>query len=92
MARKLAVNTTIAGTTYEAGSVPPADVAKLITNPKAWGGDPADAGPPPMTGKGSGVNAWREYAAAQEVEVPDDADRDAIVQALVDAGKPVSAE
>lgn len=34
--KKLARNTTINGTTYEAGTVPPADVAKEITNPKAW--------------------------------------------------------
>jgi hypothetical protein len=89
MSKKLAVNTTIAGTTYPAGSVPPADVAKLITNPKCWEGDPAEAGPPPMSGKGSGVKAWADYAAANDVEVPEDADRDAIVQALVDAGVPV---
>lgn len=34
--KKLARNTTINGVTYEAGTVPPADVAKEITNPKAW--------------------------------------------------------
>lgn len=38
--RKLAVNVTVGSTTYEAGTVPPADVAKLIDNPKAWGDDP----------------------------------------------------
>lgn len=89
MSKKLAVNTTIAGATYEAGTVPPADVAKLITNPKCWEGDPADSGPPPMSGKGSGVKAWAEYAAAHDVEVAPDADRAAVVQALVDAGVPV---
>lgn len=41
--RKLAVNTTINGATYEAGTVPPADVAKQIDNPKAWGNDPGDS-------------------------------------------------
>lgn len=34
--KKLARNTTINGVTYEAGTVPPADVAKEINNPKAW--------------------------------------------------------
>jgi hypothetical protein len=34
--KKLARNTTINGVTYDAGTVPPADVAKEITNPKAW--------------------------------------------------------
>lgn len=43
MGQKLAMNTTVEGDTYKAGSVPPASVAKKITNPKAWGGDaPAD--------------------------------------------------
>lgn len=85
--RKLAVNTTIAGATYEAGSVPPADVAEQITNPACWGDVPsADDGPPPMSGKGSGVKAWADYAAANDVEVGEDASREDIVAALTDAG------
>lgn len=37
MSDKLAMNTTVDGETYEAGTVPPAAVAKKINNPKAWG-------------------------------------------------------
>lgn len=37
--KKLAVNVTVGGETYPAGSTPPADVAEQITNPKAWGED-----------------------------------------------------
>lgn len=36
MSKKLAMNTTLGDVTYKAGTVPPADVAKKITNPKAW--------------------------------------------------------
>lgn len=40
MSDKLAMNTTVDGETYEAGTVPPAAVAKKINNPKAWGLEP----------------------------------------------------
>lgn len=43
--KKLAVNVTVGGTTHEAGSVPPAEVAKQIDNPKAWEQD----GPKPAS-------------------------------------------
>jgi hypothetical protein len=39
---KLAVTVVVNGKVYEAGSEPPADVAKQITNPDAW---TAPAGP-----------------------------------------------
>lgn len=42
--RKLAVNTTVGGVTYEAGSTPDPEVAEQITNPAAWGEEPDDAG------------------------------------------------
>lgn len=69
-----------------------------ITNPSAWeqpdegddaGSDDAEAGAggdaaerPPTSGSGSGVGAWRTYAAARGVEVPDGATRDEIVAAV----------
>lgn len=40
MSRTLAVHTTVDGVTYPAGSTPPADVAKQIDNPTAWGDTP----------------------------------------------------
>ena len=46
MGKTLASNVHIDGTVYPAGSEPPADVAKRITNPKAWAaGDDADEAP-----------------------------------------------
>lgn len=56
----------------------------------ATGGKEREAGtPPPKAGHGSSAKAWAEYAAEQGVVVPEGANRDAIVAALVDAGKPV---
>lgn len=43
-------------------------------------------GLPPVTGAGSGVKAWLRYAASKGLELPADATRDSVVQALVDAG------
>lgn len=39
---------------------------------------------PPRGGDGSGIDAWRAYATAKGLEVPDDAKREDII-ALVDA-------
>lgn len=52
MSKKLAMNTTVEGETYKAGTVPSAEVAKKITNPKAWGGDAPEVGAENETGKG----------------------------------------
>ncbi|MEU7905309.1 hypothetical protein [Actinoplanes sp. NPDC049118] len=49
------------------------------------GGSPAVV-PPPRSGKGSGAEAWRAYAAAVHVTVADDADRGDIIAACVRAG------
>jgi hypothetical protein len=43
---------------------------------------------PPKNGAGSGVEAWRAYAEAHQVEVPADAKREQIWAALADAGVP----
>lgn len=45
MARRLKANVLVDGVLYRSGSTPPADVAKQITNPKAWG-NPADESEP----------------------------------------------
>lgn len=45
-------------------------------------------GAPPKSGKGSGDEAWRSYAASNGVEVDDDAKRDQIIAALDEAGVP----
>ena len=66
---------------------------KAISNPNVWDEAPeaqteetgAD-GEPPRAGAGSGLDAWKTYAAAQGIEVPEDAKREDIF-ALVDAKK-----
>ena len=68
----------------------PAEVARQIVNPKAWDGgevptaETADGDEPPRSGKGSGTDTWRAYAAGLGIEVTADDNRDDIV-ALVDA-------
>jgi hypothetical protein len=41
---------------------------------------------PPRSGKGSGRDAWAEFAAAQGVQVQDEDTKDDIVRALAEAG------
>lgn len=67
-------------------------------NPETGGFDDdgeAPEGPPPLTGKGSGDKAWRDYAARDDIaeqleaageSVADDAKRDDVVAALERAG------
>lgn len=38
--RELAVSTAVGGVVYEAGTVPPPEVAEQITNPACWGDAP----------------------------------------------------
>jgi hypothetical protein len=55
----------------------------------------AEPTPPPRGGAGSGADAWRAYAAAatekkgMQIEIPDDATRDDIIEALKGADIPV---
>ncbi|MDB5716445.1 MAG: hypothetical protein JWO15_3842 [Sphingomonadales bacterium] len=42
--KTLAVNVTVGTTTFEAGTVPPKEIADQITNPKAWGDTPEPEG------------------------------------------------
>ncbi|MFG2458152.1 hypothetical protein ACGFWE_13925 [Streptomyces sp. NPDC048523] len=75
---------------------------KQIANPKAWGDvEPADSSQaevtspagtggdleaPPRAGKGSGVEAWRDFAARKGVDVDQDASREQIIAACEAAG------
>ena len=52
--------------------------------PSADGAD----GAPAKSGPGSGKAAWRDYAASVGVAVDESLDRDEIIQAVADAGKP----
>lgn len=76
----------------------PAWAAKLITNPLVLGGESSDPDedesdddgtgrPPPKSGKGGGVRAWRAYAAANGVD-GDGLDVDEIVASLEAVGVP----
>lgn len=53
---------------------------------------------PPLNGKGSSAGAWRAYAIAAakarglNIEIPEDAKRDDIVEALTAAGVPTAPE
>ena len=66
---------------------------KKITNPAVWDEDyepdsDDDEGPPPKSGKGSGIRAWRVYAMAHGVD-PEGLDEAEIVAELQAAGVPV---
>jgi hypothetical protein len=49
----------------------------------------AEGGPPPKTGRGSSIDAWRDYALDQEIDVQEDWTREQIIAELEAAGKPV---
>lgn len=51
--------------------------------------EPSYGTAPPRSGKGSGVDAWSDYAYTNNVDVPDDAGRDDIITACEAAGVPV---
>jgi hypothetical protein len=78
----------VRGRLVDAGPPPPPPAAPAAGRP---GGDeePGEPVPPPKSGAGSGVEAWRAYADAHEVDVPADAKREQIWAALADAGIPV---
>lgn len=67
------------GTYFAAGTPRTGEAAKLVPDGPWW----SESGEPPRSGKGSGVEAWREYAASLGIEVPGDASRDDII-AVVD--------
>lgn len=81
---------------FAAGSVPPAWAAERVTNPDVWAAGPgvgvsrvdeevpkpdATAEEPPRSGKGSGVEAWRSYAAGLGIDTAG-MSRDDIIEAV----------
>lgn len=81
----------------------PSWAEKKITNPVAWAdgivADPAPSGEsdypaietpaiPKKSGRGSGLEAWQEYATASGFEYEDDATRDDLIEALAAEGIP----
>lgn len=77
---------------------------RRITNPRVWEGgeapfpaggeddDDAGDGPPPKSGKGSGVRAWRKYAADNGVDVEGLSEPETIWAALEARGVPTERE
>lgn len=51
-------------------------------------GEDTGDGPPPKSGKGSGKDAWRAYAAANDVEVEEGTSAKDVIAALESAGVP----
>ena len=83
---KVTINSEIGG--HKAGDtldVTPGVAAQLIASEHAEivGEEPGSGGEPPRSGKGSGIDKWKQYAESKGLTVPDDADRDTII-ALVD--------
>ncbi|MFF3190553.1 hypothetical protein [Streptomyces misionensis] len=94
--RRLRAYVHVGGAAYGPDDEVPADVAKRIGDhawtetasapeaptPTGEGGGEA----PPRSGRGSGVDVWREFAEQHDVEVAADASRDDIIAACEAAG------
>lgn len=94
MAPKLARNVQVDGTWYRPGDEVPFDVARRITNPKAWETAEAEEAStpdvtavkqPPRKGPGSGGQAWIEFAKSKGVE-GDFGSKDELIGALESRG------
>lgn len=76
------------------GDEVPTWAAKLITNPAAWDEMPElpdeEIEIPARGGAGSGAGAWAAYAKAKGFDVPADASREEIIEALEAEGIPTA--
>lgn len=76
---------------FSPGDDVPEWAADRITNPAAWASDdpestqPVGSERPPMSGKGSGRNAWAAYAETIGVAVDADMTREDIAAAVEEA-------
>lgn len=66
--------------------------ARSLVHERHLDGAASSDGPPPRAGAGSGKDAWKDYAAANGVDVSDDATRDEIIAAVESAGVPVDSQ
>ncbi|MFB7212705.1 hypothetical protein [Streptomyces sp. NPDC056255] len=88
MTRRLIAYVHVAGVAYGPGDDVPPEAARRI-GAHAWDADEQDDGDqapgpseaPPRSGRGSGVEAWRQFAEQHNVEVAADASREDIVAA-----------
>lgn len=71
---------------YLPGDTVPAGVAKEMGDHCFVDGAEPDSGVPPQAGKGSGKDAWAEYATANGVQIDPEATRDDIIAACTAAG------
>ncbi|WP_125262320.1 hypothetical protein [Streptomyces alboflavus] len=97
MSRRLIAHVYVDGIAYGPDDEVPAAVARRI-GAHAWtsgedaGGPPGVPGtdggaePPPRSGRGSGIEAWRAFAEQHKVEVATDASREDIIAAAESAG------
>lgn len=72
----------------------PSWARKKITNPNVWDGELDDDeggsdGPPPKSGKGGGIRAWRKYAEDNGVDVDGLDSPEEVIAAVETAGVPV---
>ena len=97
MGPRLRCHVTSGLSSYGPGDDLPAEVVAAFTGQDVWevppdpqGGEaPGAAGQgsqqpdmPPTSGKGSGLDSWRDYATRHGITVPDDATRDDIIAAV----------
>jgi hypothetical protein len=69
---------------FEAVSTPPDPEAQLAEQSQAAAAnEDGPGGEPPRAGRGSGVEAWTEYAVGLGIDVPEGASRDEVIE-LVD--------
>lgn len=90
MGRRLRTFVHVDGRAYGPGDKVPTSVAKRIGD-HAWevgGAEPEPSGnePPPRSGRGSGVEAWRSYAEANGVGIDSEMSREQIIGALEQQG------
>lgn len=88
-AAALTMDVLAAGRSFPAGTERSGEAAELVGDGPWWSGPAAGVvtsaqdAEPPRSGKGSGVEAWREYAELKGLALTEDASRDDII-ALVD--------
>lgn len=88
MGPRLNCHVTSGLSSYGPGDDLPAEVVAAFAGQDVWEvppdtpGGAVQAPQPPTSGKGSGLDSWRDYATSLGITVPDDATRDDIIAAV----------
>ncbi len=89
MGPRLNCHVTSGLSSYGPGDDLPAEVVAAFAGQDVWEVPPDTPGgavqapqQPPTSGKGSGLDSWRDYATSLGITVPDDASRDDIIAAV----------